>query len=279
MAHENEIIYGVQLLDDLHNYFPDLLYNNSRFRSVQDILSYITLTTRNRFDLYSLGRSRYFPPASRRNVRRRIEVDTDSKDEDEMNNENNIQSRIPLSTQTSTETNTQTNQNQNSETVNNGVSAPGSSPVRVSASVHTIPLTSYPFESMLFEVPITTTARRRNGVTASTGLDDMTTSMNLINSLTTLFTGGGVGLPSNFLNPIDVRPTPQQIQNATRVFNMVIHTEDDVCAICQDDMDIGNDIREINICHHKFHKSCIDTWFQRNVHCPVCRHDIRDMDE
>jgi hypothetical protein len=31
----------------------------------------------------------------------------------------------------------------------------------------------------------------------------------------------------------------------------------------------------MNVCHHTFHKSCIDTWFQENVHCPVCRHDIR----
>jgi hypothetical protein len=34
-------IFRVGILDDLHNYFPDLLYNSDRFRSVQDVLRYI----------------------------------------------------------------------------------------------------------------------------------------------------------------------------------------------------------------------------------------------
>ena len=39
MASQN--IYSVQLLNDLHNYFPDLLYNFRRFQNVQDVLGYI----------------------------------------------------------------------------------------------------------------------------------------------------------------------------------------------------------------------------------------------
>lgn len=39
MAQQN--IYPIQLLNDLHNYFPDILYNPGRFNSVQDLLDYI----------------------------------------------------------------------------------------------------------------------------------------------------------------------------------------------------------------------------------------------
>ena len=52
-------VYGVQLIDDLHNYFPELLYNTQRFTSVQDVLHYVTDSTRRRFDLFSNSREMY----------------------------------------------------------------------------------------------------------------------------------------------------------------------------------------------------------------------------
>lgn len=39
MAYNN--IYPIQLLNDIHNVYPDILYNPSRFRTVQDLLDYI----------------------------------------------------------------------------------------------------------------------------------------------------------------------------------------------------------------------------------------------
>lgn len=54
-----ERVYGVQLLDDIHNYFPELLYNSSRFHNVQDVLQYIVANTRRRFDLFSHGSGLY----------------------------------------------------------------------------------------------------------------------------------------------------------------------------------------------------------------------------
>ena len=49
-------IFNVTLLDDLHNYFPDVLYNHRRFTSVQDLLQYIQDETRSRFNLLDYGR-------------------------------------------------------------------------------------------------------------------------------------------------------------------------------------------------------------------------------
>ena len=36
-----EVAYGVRLLDDVHNYFPALLYSQRRFMSTNQILHYI----------------------------------------------------------------------------------------------------------------------------------------------------------------------------------------------------------------------------------------------
>jgi len=38
--------YGIQLLDDLHTYFPDILYNPDRFRTLPDLLQYISRQAR-----------------------------------------------------------------------------------------------------------------------------------------------------------------------------------------------------------------------------------------
>ncbi len=60
MGSAYEVIYGAGLLDDLHNYFPALLYDDpSRFSNVQSVLTYIQMETRRRFDLFSAGASRY----------------------------------------------------------------------------------------------------------------------------------------------------------------------------------------------------------------------------
>jgi hypothetical protein len=50
-----EEIYYVRLLDDLHNYFPAILYQPQRFQNVQDLLQYITSQTQHRFNLFDRG--------------------------------------------------------------------------------------------------------------------------------------------------------------------------------------------------------------------------------
>lgn len=50
------------------------------------------------------------------------------------------------------------------------------------------------------------------------------------------------------------------------------------CTICQDRMRQGEQIRKLTTCSHQFHKACIDNWLlNSSVHCPICRHDIRDI--
>jgi len=59
MSDRYERVYDVGLLDDLHNYFPALLYNQDLFRTVPDVLTYIRQRTQRRFNLYDYGSRQY----------------------------------------------------------------------------------------------------------------------------------------------------------------------------------------------------------------------------
>lgn len=78
-----------------------------------------------------------------------------------------------------------------------------------------------------------------------------------------------------FLQPVPVRPTREQIDANSTVGNLVSDTEH-TCAICQDTLTAEQEGRKLTACSHWFHRNCIDTWLEGNVHCPVCRHDIRE---
>ncbi len=75
----------------------------------------------------------------------------------------------------------------------------------------------------------------------------------------------------NFLDPVVVVPTPEQIRVATENH---IQATDTTCAICQEVVSCATRIRH---CGHCFHSQCIHEWFTMNTRCPICRHDIRDL--
>lgn len=75
----------------------------------------------------------------------------------------------------------------------------------------------------------------------------------------------------NFLDPVPVVPSREQIQAATE--NHIQETET-ICAICQENVTCATRIRH---CGHCFHSQCIHEWFTMNTRCPICRHDIRDL--
>jgi len=54
-----EHIYGSVLLDEIHNYFPALLYSQQAFTSVQDVFTYVNRQINNRFNPSVYGRSLY----------------------------------------------------------------------------------------------------------------------------------------------------------------------------------------------------------------------------
>jgi hypothetical protein len=75
----------------------------------------------------------------------------------------------------------------------------------------------------------------------------------------------------SFMEPVPVVPTHDQIQAATENH---VGTADTLCAICQENVTCATRIRH---CGHCFHSQCIYEWFSMNTRCPVCRHDIRDL--
>jgi len=188
--------YGIQLLDDIHNYFPAILYEPEGFRSVTELLQYIRRQTRNRFDLFSAGLAAH-------NARNGY----DSRSTQVVPVRTTIRSREPV-----------------------------------------------PLTTMIFSEP-------QEDVNAI--------SMRILRELL---------LPSThapaLMQPVVVRPTEQQISTSTTLETVV--DEGEMCAICQDSIATGTQVRTLNACDHSFHTGCIDTWFTTNVRCPVCRHDIRD---
>lgn len=45
------------------------------------------------------------------------------------------------------------------------------------------------------------------------------------------------------------------------------------CMVCLEEFEISDKVR-ILPCFHRYHCSCIDTWFLRDSRCPICKHDI-----
>ena len=82
-----------------------------------------------------------------------------------------------------------------------------------------------------------------------------------------MFDGSG----NPFLDPIPVVATREQIAAGVETNAMMF---DYNCAICQEPVTAATRIRA---CGHAFHAQCINQWFSINTHCPVCRHDIRDL--
>lgn len=225
--------YGVGLLDDLHNYFPALLYDVEQFRTVSDVLAYIGAQTDSRFNLFSSAtrqfrQSRPVSPPPQQSQQSRRYVYPSSL----------LPSRSVRTAPTY---------------------ASVAAAVPTTATPTTPPLNSLITETFEFTMPPPVPTTQRANDTA-----DLRALINI------LFGGGST------LDPVIVRPTAEQLASATQLSMATNAHEQESCAICQDSYTDGQAIRTLNVCHHIFHKSCIDRWFETNVHCPVCRHDIRE---
>jgi hypothetical protein len=232
-------IFRVGILDDLHNYFPDLLYNSDRFRSVQDVLRYIQRGARTQFNPFEQGLREYnrnnyivqptqIPVVDSRMTRDSQQVSFTSS---------NIPQQVPLTTSNMPETPVRTR-----------AAGTGETP-QTPAPIRRRPMTYVWADSLIPN-------RYENNL--------IDTSM-----LTNLFT---MALNQNFTD-VPVVPTNDQVDSATTLGRSDVA---EPCAICQDIMENSQSIRRINRCQHAFHRSCIDTWFESGVTCPICRIDIRE---
>jgi len=79
--------------------------------------------------------------------------------------------------------------------------------------------------------------------------------------------------PVGWNDPVVVHPSAAQIASATETAN-VPDAASNNCAICQDALAPAH--TRLTHCGHRFHTECISEWFTQSVHCPNCRHDIRE---
>lgn len=83
-------------------------------------------------------------------------------------------------------------------------------------------------------------------------------------------------------DPVTVRPSATLYNRNTEVLDASGVSLETNCSICQSHVleDLSGSVntwRRIRQCGHMFHTSCIDRWFSQNIHCPLCRTDIRTL--
>lgn len=232
--------YDVQLLDDLHNYFPAILYDPLRFGTVRDLLMYVQQQMRARFDLFSMGMRSFRANA----------VATGPGSAATAPGRMRTASAAPRQHPPSAAT-----------TSSSSLSTPPAPAAAISEVV----------ESLLGLAASADGGGFLNTTTASIPSYNWTIP-NSIFSLPTIYTTVRANLQPQ--DQTVVRPTHEEIQSGSIL--RLIEQAEQVCAICQEDMPRGSQVRTLSSCQHNFHVGCIDTWFLRDVHCPVCRHDIRE---
>ena len=246
MDNRYRVIYDVGLLDDLHNYFPGLLYEPDRFRTVSDVLAYIQENTSRRFNLYDQGRQSYVSDY------RRVPENTFTQigHTPVVNMWTPPRSRV-----------TRTN------------SMPMASSMASPSPIPSI-LRAPTMNNNIADIQVEVT----DMIDLLTILRGLGTTVPPPSTTTTGLTRRTNTLQGRFQDVI-VHSSAEQLENASSVRTLLLDLEES-CSICQDRMRQGENIRRLNACQHEFHTGCVDNWFLRSsVICPVCRHDIRDPTE
>jgi len=189
-----ENYYGIPIFNDLHNYFPEILYG-TRFQN-DSLVQYIRQQVSNRFNLYTSAQNNY-----RRNQSNLFQQNQQYLQNQQINRSN-------------------------------------TSPVLFQ---------SYQEPAINSIVGVLQTMLNSN----SQGEDHII----------------------NDLQPVVIRPTQIQIENASSIVELT--SSNNICAICQENMQPTQTIRRLNQCRHMFHNTCIMTAFNTSPRCPNCRNDIR----
>jgi hypothetical protein len=81
-----------------------------------------------------------------------------------------------------------------------------------------------------------------------------------------------------FFDPVEIFPTPSQIETATRVvrFGDIITPLNSACPISLENFNDNDQVLMIRHCNHIFSNTGLISWFRSSCVCPVCRYDIRN---
>jgi len=153
------------------------------------------------------------------------------------------------------------------------ISTPISTPIsRSRSSFRSRSNTNYPTTSQTFNRE--PHRYRANTRAPRLNLNDM------INNIFNDFSFNQLFQPS-LLPDVIVRPSQEQIEHATQqmLFNTIENPLNLICPITQVDFNQEDQVTQIIHCKHLFCTNAIMQWFDSHVHCPLCRHDIRETGE
>ena len=93
-----------------------------------------------------------------------------------------------------------------------------------------------------------------------------------------LFTYSTILPNNNFFDSVNVTPTNQQINNATRnlMYCDIMNPVNTSCPISLEPFNDSSRVTIIRRCRHIFNTESLSNWFRTNCRCPICRYDIRD---
>lgn len=134
-----------------------------------------------------------------------------------------------------------------------------------------------------FETPRMTTRSRNNRRTPRAYTATFNTAPGVVNddTLTPLVDNLFNGIIADSLSNTRLGLTIEQLNANTTTELFVGNNEEtpeedrESCSICREPFANSSIIRKINSCGHKFHLNCIDTWFQNQYTCPMCRVSVR----
>lgn len=75
---------------------------------------------------------------------------------------------------------------------------------------------------------------------------------------------------------VSIAPSGAQVESASSLQNASSIPEDVNCSICQERGDESLSWRVLH-CRHMYHRECVDRWFVSHTQCPICRADVRTL--
>jgi hypothetical protein len=251
-----ETIYGVGLLDDLHNYFPALLYDHSRFSNLTSVFHYVRSQMNQRFNLYSYGAQMYREDSAPAPTSAPFVF-------------------VPPTPRMAT------------------AGAPAGPPTPIQTTTVRQRFEDPPTPVPGGQEDLTTVVSNLNatrvlldllglGTLAAAPMPDLNDPFPPLRRQTAApgadLWGPLRGNPfgDQFRAPVVVRPSQAVIGRNTELVAGNTLPSNTVCTVCQEAISETDQARRLIPCAHVYHRACIDQWFARSVFCPTCRHDIRE---
>ena len=229
--------YTIPILNDLHELYPDILYNPSRFQSGEDVINYIV--ERGVHQPYEQEYAQYQTALRQREQHEQLEQRLQHL-EQQVPVLQPAPQQVPL-------------QDAPRQVVRNA---------RLSARE-----LNEDWERQMYGAVVWRPHHDPNYVAPS-----IPESQSSITRLLSSLIEDGIMSGQRSSNPL--RPTADQLRRSTTIRTLTDNAED-LCHICHDGMLTGQSVRTIHHCNHMFHQLCIDTWFSMRPTCPACRHDVR----